>query len=270
MGHVISLIQEDLSYGRLISSASSHFLLPPLIREDAMIYICKEGNTRKLRSLLAFYELSPDICCRRSGRSALMFACCGGHIECVQLLLEYGADIDQINDFLPNNDDDGLLSASDHGYIESNRVGNTALACAVKNKHYNCVKLLLEKGANPNITDTVGNSILMHSCKDGDVEYTRILLQFQANANFINVESGDSSLLCAVVKENIECVHVLLQYGANATTIAYYSDGVALQTLVVSASGTGKVVQTGYESDINGTPLSIQKIEIQAKNGKMT
>ena len=62
----------------------------------------------------------------------------------------------------------------------------------------------------------------------------------------------------------------IAEYGANATTIAYYSDGVALQTLVVSASGTGKVVQTGYESTINGTALSIQKIEIQAKNGKMT
>ena len=62
----------------------------------------------------------------------------------------------------------------------------------------------------------------------------------------------------------------IAEYGANATTIAYYSDGVALQTLVVSASGTGKVVQTGYESNINGTALSIQKIEIQAKNGKLT
>ena len=49
-----------------------------------------------------------------------------------------------------------------------------------------------------------------------------------------------------------------------------YSDGVALRTLLVSASGSGKVVQTGYESDINGTQLSVQKIEIQAKNGKVT
>jgi hypothetical protein len=62
----------------------------------------------------------------------------------------------------------------------------------------------------------------------------------------------------------------IAEYGANATTIAYYSNGVALQTLVVSASGSGKVVQTGYETDINGSALSIQKIEIQAKNGKMT
>ena len=62
----------------------------------------------------------------------------------------------------------------------------------------------------------------------------------------------------------------IAEYGANATTVAYYSDGVDLQTLTVSATGTGKVVQTGYESNINGTALSIQKIEIQAKNGKVS
>jgi hypothetical protein len=62
----------------------------------------------------------------------------------------------------------------------------------------------------------------------------------------------------------------IAEYGANATVVAQYSDGVALNTLKVSASGTGKVVQTGYESDINGSQLSIQKIEIQAKNGKLS
>jgi hypothetical protein len=67
-----------------------------------------------------------------------------------------------------------------------------------------------------------------------------------------------------------ESYYGVAEYGANATTIAYYTDGVALQTLVVSATGTGKVVQTGYESNINGTPLSIQKIEIQAKQGKIS
>jgi len=60
-----------------------------------------------------------------------------------------------------------------------------------------------------------------------------------------------------------------LQHTSSATT-TQYSDGVALQTLVVSASGSGKVVQTGYETNINGTALSIQKIEIQAKNGKVS
>jgi hypothetical protein len=50
---------------------------------------------------------------------------------------------------------------------------------------------------------------------------------------------------------------------------AEYSGGVALQTLSVYPTGSGKVIQTGYEADINAFPLSIQKIEIYAKNGKI-
>ena len=55
------------------------------------------------------------------------------------------------------------------------------------------------------------------------------------------------------------------EYGGTAE----YSDGTALLTLTAYPTGSGKVVQTGYESDIAGSALSIQKIEIQAKNGKI-
>jgi hypothetical protein len=60
------------------------------------------------------------------------------------------------------------------------------------------------------------------------------------------------------------------EYGIAEYGIAQYSDGVALQTLSVQASGSGKIVQTGYESNISGSPLSIQRIEIQSKDGKMS
>jgi hypothetical protein len=74
----------------------------------------------------------------------------------------------------------------------------------------------------------------------------------------------------ATIPEQDVYYYGIAEYGANATTIAYYSDGVAIQTLTVSASGAGKIVQTGYETDINGTALSIQKIEILAKQGKLS
>jgi hypothetical protein len=60
------------------------------------------------------------------------------------------------------------------------------------------------------------------------------------------------------------------EYGIGEYDIAQYSDGVALQTLSVQATGSGKIVQTGYESNISGAPLSIQRIEIQSKDGKMS
>jgi hypothetical protein len=60
------------------------------------------------------------------------------------------------------------------------------------------------------------------------------------------------------------------EYGIGEYDIAQYSDGVALQTLSTSASGSGKIVQTGYEANISGAALSIQRIEIQSKDGKMS
>ena len=67
-----------------------------------------------------------------------------------------------------------------------------------------------------------------------------------------------------------ESEYGIAEYGANGVPVAQYSDGVALQQLQTPASGSGKVVQTGYESNINGASMSIQKIEIQAKEGKLS
>lgn len=62
----------------------------------------------------------------------------------------------------------------------------------------------------------------------------------------------------------------IAQYGNNVVPLSQYSIGVALQILSVPASGSGKIVQTGYEANINGAPLSIQRIEIQSKDGKIS
>lgn len=58
------------------------------------------------------------------------------------------------------------------------------------------------------------------------------------------------------------------EYGLAKYAIGEYSTGTALQTLSASGAGSGKIVQTGYETSINGAALSIQRIEIQSKDGK--
>ena len=62
----------------------------------------------------------------------------------------------------------------------------------------------------------------------------------------------------------------IAEYGSNGVPVAYYSNGIQIATLVGQASGFGKVVQTAYEVEINGSAISIQKIEIQAKHGKLS
>ena len=62
----------------------------------------------------------------------------------------------------------------------------------------------------------------------------------------------------------------IAEYGANGVPVAYYAGGITIQTLTTQATGSGKVVQTGYEAEVNGYELSIQKIEILAKHGRIS
>jgi len=59
------------------------------------------------------------------------------------------------------------------------------------------------------------------------------------------------------------------EYGTAEYGIAEYTSGVPIKTLRANGSGAGKIVQTGYETTINNVALSLQKIEIQAKDGKL-
>jgi hypothetical protein len=59
------------------------------------------------------------------------------------------------------------------------------------------------------------------------------------------------------------------EYGIGEYAIAEATVGVPIKTLGANASNSGKIVQTGYETVINGVSFSIQKIEIQAKEGKL-
>jgi len=59
------------------------------------------------------------------------------------------------------------------------------------------------------------------------------------------------------------------EYGIAEYNIAQYAAGISLEELTAYGNGTGKIVQTGFEVDINGFPISFQKIEIQTKTGKL-
>jgi hypothetical protein len=58
------------------------------------------------------------------------------------------------------------------------------------------------------------------------------------------------------------------EYGTAEYGIAEYANGIALDTLKFNATGSGRVLQIGFESDINGSPLSVQKVDVAIKTGK--
>ena len=100
-------------------------------------------------------------------QTPLMVACMYGHHLIVELLLEHGAEPDCTGDM----DVTPLICASSYGnhkcikllyqYGDINfqtKCGDTALHFAIRNAHVECVKLLLENGADPNIKNIYGES----------------------------------------------------------------------------------------------------------------
>lgn len=58
------------------------------------------------------------------------------------------------------------------------------------------------------------------------------------------------------------------EYGIGEYGIAEYANGISLDVKKFNASGTGRVLQLGFESEIDGFPLSIQKVDFMLKTGK--
>jgi hypothetical protein len=62
---------------------------------------------------------------------------------------------------------------------------------------------------------------------------------------------------------------VTSEYNISEYGIGEYSDGVVLDDVYVNAGGSGETIQVGMESSINGTFVSIQRIDLYAKLGKI-
>lgn len=61
---------------------------------------------------------------------------------------------------------------------------------------------------------------------------------------------------------------VVYEYNIGEYNIAEFSNGIVLEQFQVNVGGNGTVIQLGLETDINGDPLSIQKIDVYVASGK--
>jgi len=60
------------------------------------------------------------------------------------------------------------------------------------------------------------------------------------------------------------------EYNIGEYNIAEYFGGIILERFSLNLGGYGAVLQIGIETDVNGNPFSIQKIDIAVKAGKIT
>ena len=133
--------------------------------------------------------------------SPLIYAALGGAADCMELLINAGADV--------NFQDE---------------MGNTALHAAAAHGFADCVQVLIKAGADINKQTNMGLTPLHFTLKYDAADCMELLINAGADINTAT-KLGESPLYLAVVLNAINCTKALLQAGADPE--AKGSNGIA-------------------------------------------
>ena len=172
-----------------------------------------------------------------------------GDVEMVKKLIRDGVDINrQILDTRFKSIYELNPGLQFHENILNVTACDVILNIACRNNEYEVVKVLLEAGANLNISNRFGEFPLYHAVKNKNIEIINLLLENQANVNYtaepldslivfsqptdgLRVQlpcttcDGHYAILEAIDTNNVEIVQLLLKAGADLN-IKLFSKGL--------------------------------------------
>ncbi|KAH0606548.1 uncharacterized protein H6S33_003382 [Morchella sextelata] len=223
--------------------------------ESFLHYTLRAGH-KDIFQLLLEKGASADTMNREPRATILNSAISKGSIEYVELLLEWGARVNRLEEGISANTVDvsnippPLIVAIRNNQKESVRLllengadaeskdlhGNEAMFHAIQTSS-DMVKLLLEKGASANTISAGGifpklprgTPALIVAIKNDQKESVRLLLEKGADVNWVD-RDGNTALIYAV-KKSPDIVKLLLEKGASANTMT--SAGIAALILAI-------------------------------------
>ena len=182
---------------------------------------------------------------KKSPVTPLIVAVRNGNLDCVKVLLKYGAEIEGRGDFMHIFEDDScpvpynykcctpLFVAATCGNVEILRFlvenganvnatddfGLTPLMAAVANQLLDAVTFLIDQGADVNLLDSSGSTAL-HYASEVSFDPSSCLIVKQlinrgANINAVTNDDKLTPLMLACKNKNVSVVNCLLQNGAN-------------------------------------------------------
>ena len=258
----------------------------------------KLDNTERISVLGVAFQYIGDGCSlpvrEKSPVTPLIVAVRNGNLDCVKVLLKYGAEIEGRGDFMHIFEDDScpvpynykcctpLFVAATCGNVEILRFlvenganvnvtedfGLTPLMAAVENQFLDSVTFLIDQGADVNLQDSSDLTVL-HYATEVSIDPLSCLIVKQlincgANINAVTNDDKLTPLMLACKNKNVSVVNCLLQNGAN---VALTSDNgwTALHFVVDEFNDSSEILRSllNYGADVNArsihneTPLMV-------------
>ena len=258
----------------------------------------KLDNTERISVLGVDFQYIGDGCSlpvrKKSPVTPLIVAVRNGNLDCVKVLLKYGADIEERGDFMHIVEHDShpvpynykcctaLFIAATCGNVETLRflvenggdvnaaddLGLTPLMAAVKNQFLDAVIFLIDQGADVNLEDSSGLTVL-HYATEVSIDPSSCLIVKQliyrgANINAVTNDDKLTPLMLACKNKNVSVVNCLLQNGANVA-LTDNNGWTALHFVVDECDDPSEIVRSllNYGADVNArridneTPLLV-------------
>ena len=163
-----------------------------MLPEFELLEACKNGT---VQDAVAALDRGVSPLAKPFGKSLLRVAADKGHVDIVRLLLLRGAD--------PNEQ------------IGDRR--NSHLHYATNTENYGFVYSLLERGADPNISNSAKATPLHLACRHPGNYLVKRLLEAKSDPNARDV-GGNTPLQLAVEKSNLAVCKLLVSYGADVNS----------------------------------------------------
>ncbi len=171
-----------------------------------LVVTAEAGCTSILSSLLEA-KCDPDLVRTGDGSTALHRAAWQDHVDCVQVLLDAGADTD----------------------LQDNQ-GRTPFLLAAQGDRIEVMELLLKTGCDPAIPDKKARTALYWAARYDNTEVLEFLLEEDEDIRDVidmQDECGYTALMVGAERGHLETVNILLEYGATVN-LESFMNGSAL------------------------------------------
>lgn len=163
------------------------------------------------------------------GTTPLHHAAEAGSIELCELLIARGASVTAADDWKSTPLHNAAGNAAvlrwmlDRGYDAVSGSVSTPLLFAVGRENVECVRLLLDRGADPSATDSHRGAAIFTAIEKGNEEIVTMLIERGARTDVLGKQNGDTPLIAAAKTGNVAMVRALLDKGADV--LAKNSEG---------------------------------------------